>query len=37
MKKILLILVAALGLTATAQTGFKKSDKFVEARRTKFR
>lgn len=30
MKKILLILVAALGLTATAQTGFKKSDKFVE-------
>jgi outer membrane protein len=30
MKKILLILVAMLGLTATAQTGFKKSDKFVE-------
>jgi outer membrane protein len=30
MKKILLILVAALGFTATAQTGFKKSDKFVE-------
>ena len=30
MKKILLILVAALGLTATAQTGFKKSEKFVE-------
>jgi outer membrane protein len=30
MKKILLILVAMLGITATAQTGFKKSDKFVE-------
>ena len=30
MKKILLILVAMLGLTATAQTGFKKSDVFVE-------
>ena len=30
MKKILLILVAALGFTATAQTGFKKSDVFVE-------
>ena len=30
MKKILLILVATLGLTANAQTGFKKSDVFVE-------
>lgn len=30
MKKILLILVAMLGLTATAQTGFKKNDKFIE-------
>lgn len=32
MKKILLILVAVLGFTtmATAQNGFKKSDKFVE-------
>ncbi len=30
MKKILLILAVSLGLTATAQTGFKKSDVFVE-------
>ena len=30
MKKILLILVATLGLAANAQTGFKKSDVFVE-------
>lgn len=30
MKKILLILVATLGLTANAQTGFTKSDVFVE-------
>ena len=30
MKKILLILVATLGLVANAQTGFKKSDIFVE-------
>jgi len=30
MKKILLILVAMLSLTSTAQTGFKKADKFVE-------
>jgi outer membrane protein len=29
MKKILLILVAALGLTATAQTGFQKGDTFI--------